>query len=57
MVGCMNSPPTEDFKVTVALRVPISIRQKITQRAHDEHKSLNQVVVEALEESFDGHPA
>lgn len=48
----MNSPPTEDFKTNLALRVPVSLRQKITQRAHDQGKSLNQVLVDALEESF-----
>jgi predicted HicB family RNase H-like nuclease len=53
----MNSPPTEDFKVNFQVRLPVSLRQKITTRAHDENKSLNAVVVEALEESFDDEPA
>lgn len=53
----MNSPPTEDYRTTVSLRIPISLRTKITKRAHDFNKSLNQVMIEALEESFDDDAA
>lgn len=48
----MNAPLTGEVRTAIALRVPIELRERITARAAAEQKSLNQVMIEALEESF-----
>jgi len=47
-----RSQEVDELRTSFALRIPIWVREKITERAVHERKSLNQVVVEVLEDAF-----
>ena len=48
-----RSQEVDELRTSFALRIPIWVREKITERATHERKSLNAVVVEILEDAFE----